>query len=517
MNPKRAFTRITSLLRTSLACTLLSAFTATAQAPGDLRVALVIGNAAYAGTAALVNPANDARDMTSTLRSLGFTVVELRDGSKSQIDEAIVKVRDTLKGKQGIGMLYYAGHGMQLDWHNFMVPVDAKLAQSADVAAQTVDVNTVLDAFKVAGNRMNILVLDACRDNPFGKNGTASGKGLAQQDAPPGTFLAYATAPGNVAEDSDGKGDNGLYTQYLLQELKKPVSRIEDVFKRVRFNVRQKSGGRQIPWESTSLEDDFFFNDGKVRAVEKPIESERDKAFALEKADWDTVKSSQRVDDFYAFLQKYPNGNIAEVVQAKIELLAAAQIETQPDQSGMTQSPGARRFRQGDTYELVFKDGYTGAVKFKSTARVTKVTDDIAEYTGQFGANTRGLSTVAGAVLADNGGQYDPPYPLIPGGDYVVGKHWAGHTSAISGQGRKFTLDFDAKVVAKEKITVEAGTFETYKLEFNFIPSTGSRYKTTSWVLPDWGLAVKMKVEIKDGVTPTVIVREWAAYKRGQG
>ena len=211
-----------------------------AQAPLDIRMALVIGNSAYP-SAPLVNPANDARAMGDTLRGLGFTVVELRDANKDQMAQAIATVGAALKGKQAVGMLYYAGHGLQLDWRNYMVPVNAILSKAADVPAQTVDVNSVIDAFKAAGNRMNILVLDACRDNPFA--GTASGKGLAQLDAPSGTFLAYATAPGNVAEDGDVKSGNGLYTQFLLTELKKPESRIEDVFKQGAFSGAPKKPG----------------------------------------------------------------------------------------------------------------------------------------------------------------------------------------------------------------------------------------------------------------------------------
>ncbi len=241
-----------SLLRATLAAAILLSAAAQAQAPGDIRIALVIGNSAYTGAPALVNPANDAKAMGDALRGLGFTVVEVRDADKAQMARAIAQVRDSLKGKQGVGMLYYAGHGLQVDARNYMVPVDAKMAKGADVPAQTVDVSSVIDAFKAAGNRMNILVLDACRDNPFG--GITTGKGLAPLDAPSGTFLAYATAPGNVAEDGDVKTGNGLYTQFLLQELKKPQASIENVFKRVRFAVRKASNGRQIPWESTSLE-----------------------------------------------------------------------------------------------------------------------------------------------------------------------------------------------------------------------------------------------------------------------
>jgi uncharacterized caspase-like protein len=267
-------------LRLAAVAMALAVVSVSAQAPLDVRVALIIGNSAYAG-APLVNPVNDARAMSEVLRSLGFQVIELRDGSRAQMTAAIFKASETLKGKQGVGMLYYAGHGLQLDWHNYMVPIDALLKSAADVERQAVDLGGVIDLFKGAGNRMNIVVLDACRDNPFA-GGTSSAKGLAPLDAPPSTFLAYSTAPGNVAEDGDAASGNGLYTQYLLQELKRPTARIEDVFKRVRLNVRKQSQGRQIPWESTSLEDDFFFNDG-VRHTIKPEELERMAAAARER------------------------------------------------------------------------------------------------------------------------------------------------------------------------------------------------------------------------------------------
>ena len=279
-NPARAlipalqkFKALGPALRLSTVAGSLAVASAAAQAPLDIRVALIIGNSAYVGAPVLGNPANDARAMSEVLRSLGFSVIELRDGSRDQMAAAIAKVSVSLKDKQGVGMLYYAGHGLQLDWHNYMVPVDARLKKASDVPLQAIDLSSVIDAFKGAGNRMNIVVLDACRDNPFASN-TSSAKGLAQLDAPPGTFLAYATAPGNVAEDGDETSGNGLYTQFLLQELKKPTAKIEDVFKRVRLNVRKQSQGRQIPWESTSLEDDFFFNDG-VKFTFKPEELAR--------------------------------------------------------------------------------------------------------------------------------------------------------------------------------------------------------------------------------------------------
>ena len=157
-------------------------YSSTAEAPLDVRVALVIGNAAYMHIPALGNSTNDARSMAGILRKLGFQVVEVVDGSKTQIDQAVENLQTLLKGKQAVAMLYYAGHGLQLDWHNYMVPIDAKLTQSSDVPKQTVDIESVISSFKKATTRMNIIVLDACRDNPF--EGKASGKGLAQLDAP---------------------------------------------------------------------------------------------------------------------------------------------------------------------------------------------------------------------------------------------------------------------------------------------------------------------------------------------
>ncbi len=249
-----------SLIKTVSVGLLLTSIASVAQAPLDVRIALVIGNAAYKKVPPLSNSVNDARSMVLVLSKLGFKVVDVIDGDRASMMQALNRIQTDLKGQQAIAMLYYAGHGLQLDWRNYMVPVDAQIDKSEDVPKQTVDIELVIQAFKTASTRMNILVLDACRDNPFPRSG--AGKGLAQLDAPPGTYLAFATAPGNVAEDGDESSGNGLFTQFLLKELQRPA-RIEDVFKRVRLQVRQKSQGRQIPWDSSSLEDDFAFNDGQ--------------------------------------------------------------------------------------------------------------------------------------------------------------------------------------------------------------------------------------------------------------
>ena len=515
MTAPRSSRAVRPVLRRALACCALAGFSAAAQAPLDIRVALVIGNSAYAGPAALVNPANDARTMAATLRRLGFAVTELRDGSRAQMTQAIDAVQGSLRGKQGVGMLYYAGHGVQLDWRNYMVPVDAKMSTAADVPAQSVDVEAVIAAFRAAGNRMNILVLDACRDNPFA--GTASARGLAQLDAPPGTFLAYATAPGNVAEDGAG-GDNGLYTGYLVQELAKPA-KIEDVFKRVRFQVRQKSQGRQIPWESTSLEDDFFFDLEQARAEAAARgreaagkEAAALEAFAREKADWDRIAASRNADDFYAFLKQYPSGKISELATATLERLAEARTVQVANKDGLVQVPAKDRFRLGDSITTVRRDDLTKIVLQQGTSRVTAITADTVTV-------GRALLTREGATISNQFvANWDPPRQESPAGEYAVGKKWTFRTIQTNLNGSKGWVEGEVKIVALEDVTVPAGTFKAYRVELNSIAEWGERVKLTRWLQPDWGFPIKALREIRPPRgAPTLETIEMIARHRGPG
>ena len=463
-------------------------FSAQAQAPVDIRVALVIGNSAYAG-APLINPANDARAMGDSLRGLGFTVVELRDAQREQMTEAIAKVRDALKGKQGVGMLYYAGHGLQLDWHNYMVPVDAKLSKAADVAGQTIDDNSVIDAFKSAGNRMNILVLDACRDNPF--VGTASGKGLAQLDAPPGTFLAYATAPGNVAEDGDAKGGNGLYTSYLLQELKKPQAKIEDMFKRVRLNVRKASAGRQVPWEATSLEDDFYFASGKlVLPANDP--SQREQVFSAEKMEWDRIKDSRNPDDFFAFLQRHPTGFISEQAQFRLDQLAKVAVTAQPGRDGITALPsGAVRYPVGTVLVYSVQDG-NGKFFPQRRLVVTELRDGKVFINGG-----KEVWDEMGNLIANEGGIRSPAKGLFPA-ELAVGKQWHNAYEITGRDNSILSVYWDFRVIALENISVPAGTFKAYRIDGTSRSSGGQSAMQTYWVDPERMLIVRDKFIRRD-------------------
>jgi hypothetical protein len=246
---------------------VLGAASAFAQPPAESRFALVVGNGAYK-SGALPAPALDAKAMAETLRGFGFKVIELIDGNLADMQAALAQAAETMRGGLTIGLFYYSGHALQFGQRNYLVPVDARLAGPSDVLAHTLDVQGVVQVFERSGNRSNVFVFDACRDNAFGAS--ASARGLAQMEAPPGTFLAFAAAPGEVADDNGSTTGHGLYTHHLLSELKQSGGKIEDLFKRVRFQVRKQSQGRQLPWESTSLEDDFQFEPTLALVAEAP-------------------------------------------------------------------------------------------------------------------------------------------------------------------------------------------------------------------------------------------------------
>ena len=224
------------------------------------RVAMVVGNGAYR-SAPLPNPVNDARAMAELFGQAGFTVDSRLDAKRGELMAAIERLGIAARRPETRQVVfYYAGHGAQLDWRNYLLPVDAEVDTVAQVKERCVDLGLLLGLLGAARDKTFVIILDACRDDPFGGAYRPQQKGLSQFDAPVGSLLAYATSPGSVA--ADGGGKNGLYTENLVRELSVRGTRIEDAFKRVRLNVRLTSRGAQIPWETTSLEDDvFLFND----------------------------------------------------------------------------------------------------------------------------------------------------------------------------------------------------------------------------------------------------------------
>jgi hypothetical protein len=294
------------------ACSLLLALAAIASQAASLdsgpRVALVIGNAGYK-TMPLANPINDARAVADTLGRLGFKVISVNNASQKQMFEAVRQFGDGLKG--GVGLFYYAGHGVQVKGRNFLIPVDAAIEREDEVPYKAFDVGLVLEKMEDARNPLNIVILDACRNNPFVRGSRSAGGGLAQMDAPTGSIVAFATAPG--AEAADGSGANGLYTSYLLKFMATPGLKVEDVFKRTRVAVKQDSAGRQIPWESTSLEGDFYFLPPAGGAAAAQASS----GPAVENELWAVISQSNSPSAYRAYLEKYPNGRYAQQAQAK--------------------------------------------------------------------------------------------------------------------------------------------------------------------------------------------------------
>ena len=243
----------------------------TQSASAESRLALVIGQSAYRSVPALPNPANDAKAVTQLLTDSGFEVSTAADLSQGQMREAVSDFAGKVaaKGADTVALVFYAGHGLQIDGENFLVPIDIDPKREADIPIQAVRLNDILNTLTSVPSKMRILMLDACRNNPFPDLKTA-GSGLAIVDAKvgaPGTFLSFSTSPGAVAED--GSGSNSPYTNALLAAGKEQNIPIEETFKKVRLAVNKVTDGRQTPWDSSSLTEDFRFSGTSV-AGSKP-------------------------------------------------------------------------------------------------------------------------------------------------------------------------------------------------------------------------------------------------------
>jgi uncharacterized caspase-like protein len=444
------------------------------------RIALVIGNCAYTD-APLLNPINDAKAIAHELKQFGFAVELHTDNSRQSMQAAIAAYCERLARQRSVGLFYFAGHALQVDWRNFLVPVDARLATAEDVRRHTVDLTTLFSGLTKAGNPMNIVVLDACRDNPFSAE-RRTGKGLSQMDAPTGTLLAYATAPGNVA--ADGSGKHGLYTENLLREMTAPEARIEDVFKRVRLAVRRRSNGQQIPWESTSLEDDFYFRPPAI--LKQRSEEELARAFEEEASLWRRAESAPDPEPLLAYLQRYPSGHFSELAQVRLDRVLARRGELRVRPADATNNPftgGTRsigEFRIGDVYEYRIVDLLTGLQTGQYKQRVTAVSDDEVVY------NNGVTITDALGNLRKNarGFRWDASQFFIA--EYSLGKKWSTRYAVKFPDGREDVIERDFRVVARENVAVPAGSFECFRIvSSGWIMGRGIALESTYWVAPD--------------------------------
>ncbi len=237
----------------------------------EKRLALVVGNSQYKFVSPLPNPVNDAKSITDILIRAGFKVLKYENLNQKQFKKAIRAFGELLPSVD-IGLFFYAGHAVQVKGRNYLIPIDANIQFESDIEIESIDLSSVLSKMEGAQTSLNLVILDACRDNPFVTNSRSINQGLAFTVAPSGTLIAYSTAPGHTAYD--GTGINGVYTSYLIRYMQIPEVKIEDVFKQVRRAVKKETAGQQIPWESSSLEGDFyFFRTQKEAAPLKSLET----------------------------------------------------------------------------------------------------------------------------------------------------------------------------------------------------------------------------------------------------
>nr|WP_291730313.1 caspase family protein [Leisingera sp. F5] len=284
------------------------------------RLALVIGNSAYGSVPSLDNPVRDARLIAQTLEGLGFDVTLAADAKQIEMKRAIGQFGRKLRGagEDATGLFYYAGHGVQSFGSNYLLPVDVALADAADLDLMAVEAQSVLRQMASARNRTNIVILDACRNNPFEAVADLNASGLAEMKAPTGTFLAYATAPGDVA--LDGTGENSPFTEALAREIVVPGAPVEQVFKQVRRAVLEQSGGGQTPWDTSSLVSDFVFAEGEPEVVMSAAEVQETQI-------WASVKASRDAMQIMLFLRGYGDGKYADEARGLLSDLMAEELQ----------------------------------------------------------------------------------------------------------------------------------------------------------------------------------------------
>ena len=454
---------------------------------GEARHALVIGNGAYANSP-LRNPVNDARAMAKVLGESGFNVMLVENGTQADMRRAIRSFGNRI-AQGGIGLFYYAGHGIQRGGRNYLLPVNADIAQEYEIEFAAIDVNLVMASIDSAKNGLNIVILDACRNNPFARSWRSVTAGLAQMDAPTGTFIAFATSPGSVA--SDGSGDNSVYTKYVVAEMQRPSVPIEQMFKHVRNGVMAETKGQQIPWESSSLRGEFAFR-GIPGAG--PSHAEIDKLIR------DALERQRKQYEEQGFRPPPP----IAAVPPQLAPLAGAPAQTA--------RPRAAFPKQGDTftYRLIELDGrerpsstYTATVK-GSTNGVVLEQVTVAGATPLEWAHTGGPYVVNLGVSVFS--PYLPAFGTLQPGQKLPATNNFDASTCLTG----WACSASAAVTGRDRIQLPGGTFDAVRVRVEQNWSGGTLHWSflggrtlTVWYSPELNRAIKYQN------------REWSA--RGNG
>lgn len=469
----------------------------------------------------------------------GFKVDLVTDANLPQLKNAISRFGSEIrKPEVRFGIFYYAGHGLQQGWRNYLVPISANISRPEDVSLQAVDISTLLKYMDAGKERSFLVILDACRDDPLGGYFKPELKGLSQFDAPSGSLLAFATAPGRVA--SDGQGEHGLYTAYLLREFSVPGVKLEDAFKRIRLGVRIASKGAQVPWESTSLEEDIYLFPGNPR---KLSEAERNAEFDREMEAWARVRSSANPLVLADFIREFPSGIASELAQSrlsrllregegrvaptssesrsphinsafrgvaramKVALNTASDAKSLPQYEATAAQPveipstpfykgyseHLRKYSVGDEMHINVIDGLT-KISTPMNLKVTEVNegaDRVVFNEGEY------VSDLMGNIVTNLRGTLNTPRQFYPA-DLFVGKKWKTRFKQSRPNGTTYTFDYDLKVVAREVVTVPAGTFNTYKIEARgFNMDIGASLERNIWVSPGVNADIVHEIKVR--------------------
>lgn len=484
-----------------VACLVLACIPFAAPA-AEQRVALVIGNNAYPA-APLKNPVNDARAMARSLNQMGFEVILRTNLNQKAMVEVLREFGVRLR-EGGVALFYYSGHGMQVKGRNYLIPVDADIRSEDEVPYMSMDMAQVLDKLETARSRANLVILDACRNNPFIRTFRSSRVGLAQMDAPGGTLLAFATAPGSEARDGDE--ENGVYTKHLLAHMTTPLLPVEVMFRRVREGVTAETKNRQIPWESSSLTGDFYFNQAGAAPARTPVApavtprppqpapAAGVDPVTVELAFWNSIKDSTNTADFQAYLEQYPAGSFAGLARNRIAsaaprgappATAAPQPAAPPTSASKginvaSRAPDAATARSASRTPLIGDSWTYRLVDERHDRLLATVTHEVAAVTASTVSETITIKEQArwrsqedtplevhlleqrlaeGVVL-----QQFAPF-LGAHAELEVGGNWK-NIAGLSSMSAFDAWQSSARIVAREKITVPAGEFNAFRMEF---------------------------------------------------
>ncbi|MGV8986908.1 MAG: caspase family protein [Cypionkella sp.] len=402
-----------------LICVLWAALAGAAGA--EPRIALVIGNGGYKAVNPLTNPPHDASLMAEALTKAGFEVTLIQDGDMAAMGAAVTEFGKKLRkaGADATGLFYYAGHGVQSFGQNYLVPVDASLTNAADLSLVALDAQSVLRQMFSAHNRTNIVILDACRNNPFAQVRDLTDNGLAEMSAPTGTFLAYATAPGSVA--LDGLDGNSPFTKALAVRLATPGLPIEQAFKDVRVQVLKETGGKQTPWDTSSLTNDFVFVADAGSSDEELL--------------WANVSTARDPVQIMLFLRAYPQSLHEKEARSLLVDVMKAEVkgDGKPTPAPVTGSPVAGADPQEaaafeDVQKVATREAFVGFLnQYPNSIFAAAVQAEVAALDKPIVAGAVPEAPVAGEVPADMVAAIAAEAvtfaaPLTEGDDVIKGK-----------------------------------------------------------------------------------------------